>query len=129
MNKWAPLILISACLLSACGTVVKPVYYYNEIVVRNSTFYPVKDVEIRANRTNKVFKCSNIAPRASCSDTFPKRKYQGNPIKITWVYHDRKKETKEFVLAIPESMDRTIPLRGVLEIKSDGTIATYYEQN
>jgi len=129
MTKSGYFFLVVLFLLSACSSVLKPVYYYNEIVVRNSTFYPVKDVKIHASRTGQVFKCSNIAPRASCSNSFPKRKYQGNPIKITWVYHDHKNQTKEFVLAIPESMDKAIPLRGVLEIKSDGTIATYLEQN
>ena len=114
--------------LFSCETLQQQTYFFNEIVVRNRSFDPVQNVQIRVDKTHRVFSCTNIAPRASCSNSFQKRKYQHNPIQVTWVYHNRTRAKKEFVLEVPRTMQPEQPLRGVLEIRSDGTIATYFEQ-
>lgn len=114
--------------LFSCETMQQQDYFFNEIVVRNRSYDPVQDVEIRVDKTHRVFSCTNIAPRASCSNSFHKRKYQHNPIQVTWTYHNRKRTMKEFVLEVPGTLNPERPLRGVLEIKPDGTIATYFEQ-
>ena len=123
------LIIYCVVLIVACETMQRQAYYYNEIIVRNSTFGSIQDVKVRADKTGKVFRCTNIAPRASCSNSFGKKEYQGNPIDISWVYNDRLNVEKDIILKVPKSMDPLMPIQGVLEIKQDGSIATYFEQN
>lgn len=116
-------------LLSSCASLPEQHYYYNEIVVRNNSRSVLQNVEIKAHKTHRIFQCSNVAPHASCSNSFTKRKYQHSPITISWITQDQRRAKKEFILEVPESMDKSKSLRGVLEIKSDGGIASYFEQD
>jgi hypothetical protein len=114
--------------LSACASVVNTDYYYNEIVLRNNTNAAVHDVIIKAEKTHVTFSCSYIPPRAMCSNKFPKRKYLGSPVQITWIFNKRKRTTDHFILKIPNGLSVNIPLRGVLEVNEGGMIDPYLEQ-
>ncbi len=103
-------------------------YYYNEIVVRNKTSESVTDVSIKVAKTLAVFRCGYIAPAAICSNKFPKKKYLGNPVHITWKFHNTKKETDSFVLEVPKTLDAKIPMMGILEINNDGRINAFLSQ-
>jgi len=123
--------LVSAlCLLglTSCTTSTEHAYYYNEILIRNNTSSPLADVVIQVKKTNKVFRCSNIAPRGTCSNRFQKKKYQHNSITITWLYNNRSRLQRQILLEVPKTADPAYPLRGVLVIKQDGSIQTYFEQ-
>jgi hypothetical protein len=124
-------IIIVACIgsLLACSTSTLPDYYYNEIVIHNKTSKPVRNVAIRVPNTNAVFSCGYIAPGSFCSNKFQKRKYLGNPIKISWEFHDNKRTSDEFVLKLPTGLQENVPFRGVLDITPDGRITTYVEQD
>jgi hypothetical protein len=122
------LFLVCVYLLASCATTSRPTYYYNEVVVRNNTKSIVQDVTIRADQSQRMFGCSNIAPLGQCSDQFPKRQYLASPIRIAWIIGNRNWQTEEFVLEIPESYNPTIVLRGVLELQPDGSMNAFFEQ-
>lgn len=115
--------------LSGCATVNKQAFYYNEIVIRNNTNRNVSNVSIIAEKANAVFSCNIIPPGTACSNKFRKRKYLGNPIKISWSYHNAKRKTERFALKLPQGLDAAFPLRGVLEVNNGGMIKPYFEQN
>lgn len=121
--------LFNLVAITACASVVNNDYYYNEIVLRNNTNEAVHDVTIKAEKTHATFSCSYIPPHAMCSNEFPKRKYLGSPIQITWTFHKAKRTTDHFILRIPNGLSVNIPLRGVLEVNEGGVINPYFEQS
>ncbi len=123
------LILIAGLLLSACATSYNPTYHYNEILIVNNSRDLIQDVTISASKSGRQFSCGNIAPLGICSDKFPRRRYEQNPIQINWVFGGSARQTSEFVLEVPATMHTSLPLRGVLSIAPDGSISTYFEQD
>lgn len=122
------LILMAGLLLSACATGYNPTYHYNEILVVNNSRQLIQDVTISASESGRQFSCGNIAPLGICSDRFPRRRYEQNPIRISWVFGGSAGQTSEFVLEVPATMSTGLPLRGVLAISPKGEIAAYFEQ-
>ncbi|MCP4982814.1 MAG: hypothetical protein GY935_20240 [Gammaproteobacteria bacterium] len=120
--------LMLGILLSACATVYEPQYYYNEILIINRSRELIQDVKISVSETGRGFSCGNIAPRGICSNKIPRRPYMKNPIRIAWVFGNTARQTNEFVLEVPATMDIALPLRGVLEISPRGSISAYFEQ-
>jgi hypothetical protein len=116
-------------LLSACATFNQPKYFYNEILIINNSRQIIQDVQISASKTGRGFSCGNIAPRGICSNKNPQRLYEKSPIRIDWVFGNSARQTNEFVLEVPATMDTTLPLRGVLEISPQGAISAYFEQD
>ena len=114
-------------MLTACSTIIKQDYYYNEIVLRNNLPRAVTDVKVKVEKTQAIFSCGYILPGTTCSTKFPKRKYLGNQIHVTWSYDDYKQTPGKFVLKMPKGLDTTTPLRGVLEVSRNGIINTYFE--
>ena len=119
--------LFSLLLLASCAADLQP-YYLNEIVVRNKTYSILENVKLQSEVTGRMFRCGNIAPGAQCSDSFTARPYQSNRISISWMYDGRVRRETKFLPKIPESMSKNRPLRGVLEIRRDGSFAVYFEQ-
>jgi hypothetical protein len=122
------LLLVYLLLLYSCATTDDPVFYYNEVMVRNLTKGVVGDVTIRADQSQRMFGCSNIPPLGQCSTQFPKREYLKSPIRIDWTLGNRSRQTNEFILEIPASFSPAIVLRGVLEVHPNGSINTFFEQ-
>ena len=116
-------------LLSACATFNEPQYFYNEILIVNKSREMIQDVTISVSKTGSGFSCGNIAPRGICSNKIPQRRYMKNPIRIAWVFGNTARQTNEFVLEVPATMDTTLPLRGVLAISPQGAISAYFEQD
>lgn len=114
--------------LGSCATSSNS-YYLNEIVVRNKSISTLNDVRIQSAATGRMFSCGNVAPGAHCSDTFPARPYQNSRISISWTYNEQRSEKTDFKPEIPATMDKSLPLRGVLEIRSRGKFSVYFEQS
>ncbi len=127
MNKNC-VILVAGLLLSACATSNDSTFLYNEILIVNNSRELIREVTISASETGRQFSCGNIAPLGICSDKFPRRRYEQNPIRINWVFGGRAGQTSEFVLEVPTTMSTGLPLRGVLEISPVGEISAYFEQ-
>lgn len=121
-------LLVAPFLLFSCAVDFQP-YYLNEIAVRNNTKSILENVRLQSEATGRMFRCGNIAPGAQCSDSFTARPYQSNRISISWMYDGRLRKETHFLPEIPETMNRASPLRGVLEVKPDGSFTVYFEQN
>ena len=118
-----------ACLLTACATVPGPTYYYDEIVILNQSRDLLRDVEIKAAGTERVFSCGNVAPRGICSNRFRPREYRGNPVSVAWQVGDGQRRSRVFQLELPPSFIPEIPFRGVLVIGANGGVSAYLQQD
>lgn len=121
-------ILMLGILLTACATVKQPRYFYNEILIVNNSRDLIQDVKISASATGQAFSCGNIAPLGICANKLPSRPYLENPIRIDWMLGNTARQSNEFVLEVPATLDSGSPLRGVLEISPRGSISAYFEQ-
>jgi len=123
------LVLLLLCLIAnGCASSAKQDYFYNEIVIRNNSTSPVSDVTISIKNRGMLFNCSFIAPRAECSNKFRKQKYQGRPIRIKWTHNYKTNQTQQLNMTLPAHFAPEKMIRGVLEVKNDGTIRPYLEQ-
>ena len=121
-------LLMFGILSPACATLNEPQYFYNEILIINKSRELIQDVKISVSETGRGFSCGNIAPRGICSNKIPRRQYMKNPIRIDWVFGSTARQTNEFVLEVPATMDTAVPLRGVLEISPQGSLSAWFEQ-
>ena len=121
-------LFMSLFLLSSCASISEP-YYYNEIVVLNNTRQLIPHVVIRAEKTNRMFGCRNIAPAAKCSNKTTKKEIKNSKLKITWTYNGVERTTGNFKIKIPQHIHKSIPMRGVLALQSDGTVKFWLEQD
>ena len=121
---------VIALLLGGCASVpVGPTYYYNEVVVLNQSRYVVRDVQISATNSGRVFGCGNIAPRGICSNKFRPQVYRGSPVRVTWGFGETAMRSEFFELALPPSSVAELPLRGVLVIGANGSVQAYLQQD
>lgn len=115
--------------MSACATSYQSSYSYNQILVVNNSRDLVQDVTIEVVDTGRVFNCGNIAPFGICSNRFGKRRYERDPIQISWAIGDTSSRTESFVVEVPATFYPGIALRGVLDIAPDGSVSAYFEQD
>ena len=127
--KKSYLSIILGLLLSSCATSYESQYFYNEILVINKSRKVIQDVSVSAEATGRSFSCGNIAPLGICSNKIPQRRYLKSPITLTWVFGNTVRQTDEFILEVPATMGTEYPLRGVLEISPQGSIAAYFQQD
>ena len=123
-------IVISGLLLSSCATAYQPTYYYNEILIQNTSTALLREVRISSAESGGSFSCSNIAPKGICSNRFPRRQYMNNPIQLSWILGNSAAESRDILLESPGqfSSGSAFPLRGVVEVGPQGSIAAYFEQ-
>lgn len=114
--------------LTACATTGGTGYYYNGVVIINKSSVSISDVAIRVEKTNAVFICGFIPPGADCANKFPKRKYLGNEVTLSWNYKGAK-QSRKFTLKLTRNLDKNKALVGVLEIAGQDNVNAYFRQN
>jgi len=122
------ILLVNIFILSACAAINKSGYYYNEIVIHNKSSQKLTDVRIKVKKTQAVFSCNVILSGRTCSNKFPKRKYLGNSIQVSWTYLGRNNKSEQFILNLPKGLNEHVPLRGVLDVTQNGKVVAYLEQ-
>ena len=108
------LFLILIILLGACAPVrqTKPETISIEIdgvVIRNQLTFPVTDVQLLVLSSGNFVGCGNIMSRSACSTTFPLRDYSASKVLVTWKEYGKEHSTGEFVIKIPDEIDRSKP--------------------
>jgi hypothetical protein len=88
----------------------------------------LQEVTITAPGTGRTFSCGNNAPHGICSNQFDNRRYQYNPIRISWVFGNFAQQTEEFVVPVPDSFATGVPLKGVLAVSAEGQLSAYFQQ-
>jgi hypothetical protein len=81
------------------------------VIIRNELAYSVTAVQLLAPSTGNFVGCGNIMARSECSTTFPDRDYYANAVVISWQEYGQPHSTGEFVIRIPDTVDRSRPAR------------------
>ena len=79
------------------------------MVIRNELPYPVTDVLIEVPATGAFAGCGNILPGSDCRTSFESRDYQHQALIISWKEYGESHQTGEFVIDIPDELDRARP--------------------
>ena len=80
----------------------------DRVVIRNELALSVTEVTIMVPASGNFVSCGNIVARSECSTTFPGRDYFANAVVINWKEYGEPHSTDEFVIEIPDDMDRGI---------------------
>ena len=123
------LFLVFVLLVSACATNYQPAYRYDGIHVVNDSAKTLGNVTIEDTAYGREFSCGDIAPFGICSLRFSQRRYERNMVRIGWSFGDATRQTEEVRFGIPITFVRSITLRGIVTVESDGSISTFAEQN
>ena len=123
------IILLSAILVSGCVNGYNPRYYYNEVLVVNLAGDVIEDVKIRILDTPKSLSCDAVRKNAMCQDYFPRRYYPQQGIELNWRHVDGSSKAETFSPSVPVTYSSAFPLRIVVEVREDGTIKPFYEQD
>ena len=121
-------LVVAVVMLGACVP-YQPVYRINEVRVVNHTGAAISDVSWRILGTDKSRQCSEVANFAMCYEYFARRKYPQAGIEVNWTHSQGGQKTETLSPAVPAYFSTTFPLRAVLEIKQDGSIDGYYQQD
>ena len=123
------LVVLSALLVSACATSFEPTNYYNGIHVINDSDETLGSVMVDDLEYGRNFSCGDIAPRGVCTLRFEQRRYQQNPVRVDWSFGDSARQSEEVQFRVPMTFVRSITMRGIVTIASDGSLSTFAAQN
>jgi len=111
VRKFA-IFLVGAVMLQGCVSLpVKPApgLRIEGLVIENQTQMWVSAARLLVPVTGAFVSCGNIAPKSSCSNTFPETAYSGNPVELTWSQAGQIYSTGEFVIELPDDIDLDRP--------------------
>ena len=95
----------------------------------NASYYPIENVRLSVQKTSGFASCSKILPQAACFTTFPVRKYQGNPVIISWEQNGKPWSTGEIAVEPSEDAAPDEPLYGIIEFGNQGSYITFLANN
>jgi len=116
--------LLAGCILHSK---IHPVHLEG-FVFRNHTSGQISSIEVRAPKTGEVAGCSNIPPGASCSNSLPLRKYQGNALTLSWSAGGKVTIIKDFVVPLPEKLVPGEPATAILTFADNGSFSAELTQ-
>jgi len=122
------MILIAGGFISACASGYNPSYYFNEIQVVNQAGAQIQDVSLRVLDSAKILNCAEVAKFAMCDDRFGKRLYPQQGVELSWTHPDGSQKSDTLNPGIPAFFSSSFPLRIVIEVREDGSLNSFYEQ-
>jgi|GEM_PF-6351022 len=99
---------------------------FNELVVKNSTYGNISNLEIRVEKVNKVFSCGIILSKSFCSNKFSTRIYEGNSVKINWYEGGKEHVVGPLVVERPKSYIENTNYQIVLVLRQAGQHMAYF---
>ncbi|MDH3219045.1 MAG: hypothetical protein OEO19_05865 [Gammaproteobacteria bacterium] len=122
------IVLFVSLVTAACATGYHPVYRFNEILVVNLSGATILDVDVRIAESPRTLQCQSVAQNAMCYDRFGSRNYPQRGIELGWTPADGSAKRETVNPRIPAFFMAAFPLRIVIEIRDDGSVNAFYEQ-
>ena len=91
------------------------------LVIENQTRMWVSAAQLLVPVTGVFVSCGNISPGSMCSTTFPESGYKGDPIEITWSQGGQIHSTGQFVMDLPDEVDKERPAMVRIVIAGPGS--------
>ena len=113
--------------LGGCSTApVTSKLIFNSLVIHNNSDVALKDVKIKVEKTGALAYCSLILPESSCSTGFPDKRYQGNPIYISWQHNGQSKVAGPVMVEPPQKIYSERSASALLEFISPEFISAKF---
>ncbi len=125
----AILLVIAGFPVVACATSYHPAYRFNNVQAVNLTGASIRDVAVDIIDSPKFFACDQVNNNAMCADRFPYRPYPQQGIVLSWTHVDGGHLSETLNPEVPVFFNSAFPLRIVMEIREDGSVKTFYEQD
>lgn len=122
-------VVLTSLLFSGCVTGYNPSYFYNEIQVVNLSGETIADVNLRVGGSGRTLACAEVKSNAMCSERFGKRRYPQGKLDLSWTGGDGKRRSQQAAPSAPAYFPSAFALRVVMEIKPDGSINAFFEQD
>ena len=122
------LLLVSCFLVTACALGYNPTYRFNEVQVVNLTAASIRNVRVTIVDSSKTISCDEVNKNAMCADRFGYRRYPQQGIDLSWTHADGSSKSETVNPAVPVTYNPSFPLRIVMEIREDGSVKPFYEQ-
>jgi hypothetical protein len=127
-RRLVPILLLtfaSSCFLAGCAmqSALQPVHLKG-FIFRNQTSGVISSIEVKVPKTDEVASCTNIPPGSSCSNRFPLRRYQGNPLTLSWRSAEKVFVIEDLVIRRPEKLVHGEPATAILTFGNNGSIST-----
>lgn len=122
MSRFVLLVLVMG-VVGGC-TAVSPfqVIRIDGLVLQNQTAQPLENITLMIENTREFASCAFILAGSSFSTRFPNRRYQGNPVRVTWTHQGRKWESKKFIIKPPDDLNPNKPVQVRISFFEDGLI-------
>lgn len=105
-----------------------PLLQIDGMVIENQTSMWVSAARLLVPVTGRFVSCGNISPESMCSTTFPETGYTGNPVEITWSQAGQIHSTGQFVIQLPQQMDKDRPAVVRVVIAGPGSAGAFIVQ-
>ena len=122
-------ILLSSLVAAACATGYNPTYRFNQIQVVNLSGSTIEDIAVRVVDSEKALSCDKVAMNAVCEDRFGPRPFPQQGIELSWTDSGDNRKSELLTPKIPVTFYAASPLRVVMEVKEDGSVNPFFEQD
>ena len=92
------------------------------LILQNQTGQPLENITLVVENTREFAACAYILAGSSFSTRFPGRRYQGNPVRVTWSHPGRKWESKKFVIKPPDGLIPDKPAKVLIVFFENGLL-------
>lgn len=121
---------LAVLVLAGCATGgYRPFYFYNEVHVHNLSGGSITDVNVTVDQNRRKIYCDQVNKNALCDDRFGKRRYYQEGIELSWTDLDGIRKTETMNPNVPIYFVNGIALRVIIEIREDGSVNPYFEQD
>lgn len=125
----AIVLLLSTAFAAGCVAGYNPAYRFNEVQVVNLTDATIENLSWRVLGSGKTLNCNEVARFAMCADHFARRRYPQSGLEVNWTHPDGERKTALLSPDVPVTFPSGFPLRIVMEIRADGGVEGFYEQD
>ena len=122
------LLALGGLALAGCSG-YNPAYFYNEVHVHNLSGGSIEDVNVIVGEKGRRFSCEQVNKNALCDDRFGKRRYYQDGIELSWTHPDGIRMSESMNPDIPIYSVSGVPLRVIIEVREDGSVKPYFEQD
>ena len=127
MSKY--FLLLPVFLVASCATNYQPNYRFNNVQAVNLTGGIIRDVDIIIVDSPKTLACEEVNANAMCAERFPYRPYPQQGVVLSWTHTDGERKSESANPRVAVYFNSAFPLRVVMEIRADGSVKTFYEQD
>jgi hypothetical protein len=103
-------VIFITILLGGCTSLTALIHLKVQgVVIENRSTTTVSEVRVSVKETGGFAYCSHVYSQAECSTRFQTKRYQGNPLTVSWIQDGSRRTYEDLNATLPESINTEIP--------------------